>query len=749
MILTNANADRPHATTNIGGKDVKFNIAANAKAFTILTDKLYTDPIQAIIRELASNCVDSHAAANKSHIAWNLHLPTVVEPWIEFEDYGVGMTPKEIEEIYASFFTSTKDQSNDAIGAFGLGSKTPLIYTDNFAITSTVDHTTHTYVSYINAVGVPALKHVSSHPTTRTNGVSIKFAVKLEDADRFVVKAAQALLAYNTPITCNIPDLFGGVTIDDERIVLNAAPFCRQLPWSYKWAVRIGKHNVIWLDDLSQYIKLSKWSNAKGLMLLIHAWRSTMSDSNTLNIAKYPLIDVNIGDVDITPSRDSITLTKKSADGLVNALLPMLIKWVMALPSMSGVDLGEGDSYSDEAIEVVVRHLSKDPTVALGLLETIDRIMSLSGTSHEPLELMKACMRAHKFCTSARSMLSVLPKLHHCAISKTNNRYYNGSSICLWLLQHGRIVVVDNSTHTIKYVQDQLHTRNTPPEWTHTPRGYTTPTFVTKPQTKNQQRILQQFISYSPSVVSSKRLFPAVARSSQKPTPKQDDLGVTCVYTASSNIIQAFNRRRDARYCRLDVSVSVYRMFTTGNYNHLLKAITDARGIDELLITCDSEKAMSKYSYNIYNYSRGARNDRLLQMMQVPPDVFSNSFSKSLYGVRMKRGQEVINLQPSTIGLLCYIYQHSLVGAGLLAELKPFVDNTYTIAGYVPTTSHSTCNEAVYITLLVSSSGASTRETVTISRKLMELCQFCTLYASTMSHEPSQSLHRYLQFTKF
>ena len=45
------------------GRQQSFKINASAKAFTILSSTLYSDPITAIIRELSCNAYDSHIAA--------------------------------------------------------------------------------------------------------------------------------------------------------------------------------------------------------------------------------------------------------------------------------------------------------------------------------------------------------------------------------------------------------------------------------------------------------------------------------------------------------------------------------------------------------------------------------------------------------------------------------------------------------------------------------------------------------------
>jgi len=47
----------------------EFRIQANAKAFRVLSDNLYSDKVWAVIRELIANAVDAHKAPGKSEAA--------------------------------------------------------------------------------------------------------------------------------------------------------------------------------------------------------------------------------------------------------------------------------------------------------------------------------------------------------------------------------------------------------------------------------------------------------------------------------------------------------------------------------------------------------------------------------------------------------------------------------------------------------------------------------------------------------
>lgn len=166
-----------------------FAIKATAKSFHILSSGLYANKIRAIIRELSCNAVDSHVAAGNSTTPFDIHLPTVLEPYFSIRDYGTGLNHDQVTNIYTTYFESTKTNSNDFIGALGLGSKSPFSYTDNFTVTAIKDGRKGIYTAFINDNGVPSIALMTEESTDEPTGVEVKFAVQNQDFSRFIHEA--------------------------------------------------------------------------------------------------------------------------------------------------------------------------------------------------------------------------------------------------------------------------------------------------------------------------------------------------------------------------------------------------------------------------------------------------------------------------------------------------------------------------------------------------------------------------------
>lgn len=182
---------------NAGGKsEVKtsgkmrtagFTMRASAKGFRIISTTLYKDPILAIVRELIANAWDAHIANQNTKDKILVHVPNALEPWFSVKDLGIGMSDDEIFGVYTTVFDSTKDQSNDAIGAMGLGSKTPFSYNNgqSFTVTSVKDGMKAVYTAYLDQ-GEPAITClIEPHATDEPNGVEVKVPVKTDDFRKF------------------------------------------------------------------------------------------------------------------------------------------------------------------------------------------------------------------------------------------------------------------------------------------------------------------------------------------------------------------------------------------------------------------------------------------------------------------------------------------------------------------------------------------------------------------------------------
>lgn len=143
--------------TNVEDSNTKeLTIKQSENIFSLLAEKLYSNQIGSIVRELSCNARDSHFEA-ENYEPFEITLPTSLNPIFTIRDYGVGMSEEKIDTVYSCLGETTKDKSNNLIGAYGLGSKTPIYYAKALNITSYQSGKKLVYSVYISGEGKPSI----------------------------------------------------------------------------------------------------------------------------------------------------------------------------------------------------------------------------------------------------------------------------------------------------------------------------------------------------------------------------------------------------------------------------------------------------------------------------------------------------------------------------------------------------------------------------------------------------------------
>ena len=165
------------------------------KIIGLLTSQ-YSDPIGSMLREYTSNIHDSYIGTGKSPKGivslWKDSKKN--QDYLSFIDNGSGISPEMFEKIFIVYGESTKDHDNEAIGGFGLGSKTAFAYTDSFSIITRFEGKKYTYYYYKGEKGIPQYDLLSTINTDEENGTEIKIPIKASDVYR--VKESKKQLMY-------------------------------------------------------------------------------------------------------------------------------------------------------------------------------------------------------------------------------------------------------------------------------------------------------------------------------------------------------------------------------------------------------------------------------------------------------------------------------------------------------------------------------------------------------------------------
>lgn len=275
-----------------------FTIKASSKAFKILSSGLYSNKIRAIIRELSCNAYDSHIAS-KNDEPFIVHLPNDLNDNFYVQDFGTGLSEKDIMNLYTTYFDSNKTNSNDFVGALGLGSKSPFSYTDSFSVESIFNNIKTTYIVFIDENDLPSITKISEEKTSEHNGMKISFSVKKEDWWLFYDDALQVLNVFEKK-----PILKGGasnISLSNKVLDFGQKGYVVNYePYSYRDKTYAFMGNILYPIEF-------------GKLDLDEKIKSYVSSNNII-------IKFEIGELDITPSREHLSYVKSTKDILKNKI---------------------------------------------------------------------------------------------------------------------------------------------------------------------------------------------------------------------------------------------------------------------------------------------------------------------------------------------------------------------------------------------------------------------------------------------
>lgn len=262
---------------------------------TLLTN-LYKDPELAVIREYYTNALDAHVAAGVTKPV-SVSLPSWANPIYIVQDYGIGMSKSDIQNIYAQYGASTKRNTNDQVGAFGLGCKSALTIATQFTLVSIKNGMKTTALIAKSESGVNTVNVISNVETHEPNGTTVKIPVASRVYD--FEQKARKFFQYSAP---------GSVLVDGKE------------PTS----ILASAERVADPDDDTRIAYLRPRGDGESQVIMgsvPYALSNTEIDLSLqrlgldagrgfIRMPKY--FPVPIGSVDLTPSREGLRFTDKT-----------------------------------------------------------------------------------------------------------------------------------------------------------------------------------------------------------------------------------------------------------------------------------------------------------------------------------------------------------------------------------------------------------------------------------------------------
>jgi len=218
-------------------KKMQMSTDYQAMVFQMFTKNIYSNPKGTIVREITSNCKDSHteAGVNKPIVIRKTVDKLANTIYISFIDFGVGMSPDRMENVYGVYFASTKRVDNTQIGGFGVGGKTPLAYRrstgygqaeydNSFHIITNYEGIKYTYLIY-EGDECPMFSLQDSQPTEEGNGTEVRVPVLEKDLADFKKEMIRQLYYFEDVVFEGFDDVATDVTLTNDYQIVKAKTF--------------------------------------------------------------------------------------------------------------------------------------------------------------------------------------------------------------------------------------------------------------------------------------------------------------------------------------------------------------------------------------------------------------------------------------------------------------------------------------------------------------------------------------------
>lgn len=181
-----------------------YRVANNAAMQKILSDSLYQNKPKSVIREICCNALDAHFEAGISDKPIKVTFPTSLDPTFSVRDFGTGLSLEELTELYTVYGISTKRGSDDAIGGFGIGSKSPFCYTKMWNVISRHNGMKYVVCNSMDSKERFCFDVLHQEECDEPSGIEVRFDVDRKDFETFTSNAKEVFKYFNVTPETNI-----------------------------------------------------------------------------------------------------------------------------------------------------------------------------------------------------------------------------------------------------------------------------------------------------------------------------------------------------------------------------------------------------------------------------------------------------------------------------------------------------------------------------------------------------------------
>lgn len=280
--------------TEVYGKSVsnhKMTVNVTDNLFSIMVDGLYQNKIGAVIRELSTNALDAHIDNNKEDIPFEITIPTENSDYFSIRDYGKGLSSGDLIKYFGEILSTSKGDTNNLHGAYGIGCKSPFSVTDVFTVKSYKEGIETVALFTRDGKKTPDVRIISTKLSNKPSGIEMSFRVleEFNKCKRWLYELKMQLCMFRVKPITNIENV-GWFRLD--KLTDN----CNRLQKAESGSLYICMGSVLYPLQLNEIKNIDKD---------ISKHMFSNSDGGIVYSCK-------IGDISIPPDRERIEYTNKT-----------------------------------------------------------------------------------------------------------------------------------------------------------------------------------------------------------------------------------------------------------------------------------------------------------------------------------------------------------------------------------------------------------------------------------------------------
>ncbi len=269
----------------------RVGIADDSEAVAMVIERLisaYENPYRAALREYTSNAYDEHVQAGVSRPV-EVSLPSSLSPILKIQDFGRGLSREGLKG-FGTIGKSTKRDSNETTGGFGMGSKCALAAAPQFTVVSVKDGKRNTVIVARDENNIPHMNFLAETETDDESGTTV--IIPITSSDKFG-DLSNFWIAWPK----------GSILVDDE------APRASLFdPTQYRDVA----------DGKGYYNLSNATSGRDNIRVVINQvyyelpYQKLGLDYKQWNILKYYVLRLDNGTVEIAPSRETLLFNART-----------------------------------------------------------------------------------------------------------------------------------------------------------------------------------------------------------------------------------------------------------------------------------------------------------------------------------------------------------------------------------------------------------------------------------------------------